>query len=362
VTSGNWRFLSGICDHFAGITGTEVQRLDLSTPGLGIRWSTLELITDRMRVVGGGGMLPLPESLTDLLAWADCVFVDWCDNTALWAALHVPRTARLVIRLHSVEALSSQPHLMDWNQVADLVFVSEPIKDLTESVVSALMTATTRKHVIPNYVSLADPFTVNKADGANRTVVMVGWSSTVKDPLWAVDVLSALLESDDRWRLLLVGNDFPRSLTASGARYRDSFERRIQQSDVRNAVVQIPYNRDLPSLLTQAGFVLSTSRRESFHIGLVEGAAGGCIPVIRNWPLLAPFGGPRALFPKEWIVDDVVGAAERILWYAAEADRMRAAAEEARDYVVGRYDWSVVAPQYEKLLLGENRAAERSTA
>lgn len=351
VTMGNWNFVDGICDHFDAIAGVEVRRLDLSAPGLGIGRSTLELITNRLREAKDGSVPPLPEPLSDLLSWADTIFVDWCDNAALWAVQQAPRTARLVIRLHSVEALSAQPHLMYWDRVADLVFVSDPVRRLTESVVPVLKTLGTRIHVIPNYVQLGGPANIDKADEAGRTVAMVGWSSTVKDPVWATDVLAALRKADDRWRMLLIGTDFPQSLTASGSRYRDTFESRTRQTDVRDALIKIPYTRDLRSLFVQAGFVLSSSRRESFHVSLVEGAASGCIPVVRDWPLLAPFGGPQALFPKEWIVQDVAAAADRILWHTAIPDRMTTAAKEAREYVLGRYDWSVVASQYEKFLL-----------
>ena len=63
-----------------------------------------------------------------LLAWADIVFVDWCEWAAVWMSHRLPPETRLVIRLHSYEAFGPWPHLVDWAGVDVLVSEGEHIQ------------------------------------------------------------------------------------------------------------------------------------------------------------------------------------------------------------------------------------------
>jgi len=70
---------------------------------------------------------------------------------------------------------------------------------------------------------------------------------------------------------------------------------------------------DMPAALTEVGVVISSSVRESFHLGVVEGAASGAVPVVRDWPFFAGRkASARALFPAGWVVGSPAEAAERI--------------------------------------------------
>ena len=48
-------------------------------------------------------------------------------------------------------------------------------------------------------------------------------------------------------------------------------------------------------------------------MGLHEAVAGGCLPVVRRWPMMAAYGAPSSAAAPEWVVDDVEQAAARIL-------------------------------------------------
>jgi glycosyltransferase involved in cell wall biosynthesis len=149
----------------------------------------------------------------------------------------------------------------------------------------------------------------------------------------------------------LIGRDFADSQTTSGARYREMFRARIRQDDVRDGLVFVPFTDNLPEVLRDAGFALSASLRESFGVGLCEGAASGAVPVVRNWPVYASYGGARAVFPADWVVSDVGEAVQRILEHSDDSIRRRAG-DQAREHVVKTFDWPVVAPRYRDVLLG----------
>jgi hypothetical protein len=96
--------------------------------------------------------------------------------------------------------------------------------------------------------------------------------------------------------------------------------------------------------------VLSASVRESFHMGLVEGAASAAVPVVRDWPFFP--GAARRLFPQEWVVDGPATAAARILALTQDEQVWREAGKAAARHAVERWDWAVVQRDYERLLRG----------
>nr|WP_281497017.1 glycosyltransferase [Ornithinimicrobium sp. F0845] len=180
---------------------------------------------------------------------------------------------------------------------------------------------------------------------------MIGWAQPVKDPAWALEVLARLRAHDPGWTLVLVGPDFAPGTVTSGREYAARFRERLAAPDVRGGVEFVGATRDLAPHLRSAGFVLSSSRRESFGLGLVEGAASGAVPVVRNWPIFARLDGARGLFPSEWVVDTVEAAVERVLANADEQEWARSSAT-ARDEVERRFLAGDPARALSQLVLG----------
>lgn len=304
----------------------EVEVLDLADRGhlrgLGVRD---ELVRQRLlQALGEEGLRD--EAFAEQVAGADALFVDWADRGAVVALMSVPEGTPVTLRIHSMDALSPWIHLLDWERVDDLVLVSDHLRDVVVRLLGGRL-ASTRLHVVPNAIDTARLPAGPKGDGALRTVLMIGWGQPVKDPVWALDVLSRLRREDPRWRLLLVGPDLDSGILRSGHDYLEQFRSRVGGHDVRGAVDIVGETDDLAPSLTASGFVLSSSRRESFGVGLVEGAASGAVPVVRNWPIFASLDGARRVFPPEWVVDTVEEAAARILRHAEPQTWARASAE-----------------------------------
>ncbi|WP_238695262.1 glycosyltransferase [Ornithinimicrobium flavum] len=135
--------------------------------------------------------------------------------------------------------------------------------------------------------------------------------------------------------------------------YARAFRARLTQDDVRGAVDFVGYTRDVAPHLAASGFVLSTSRRESFGLGLVEAAASGVVPVVRNWPIYAPLEAARTLFPGSWVVDTVEEAVERIRSTASSEEDWVRASREARDVVAERFSSGDAREAFRRLVLGE---------
>lgn len=292
-----------------------------------------ELVGARLRLALGQPWHPDLELVEEMEA-ADLVFIDWADRGSLAALMSVPHGVPVVLRIHSMDALSPWIHLLDWSRVQDLILVSDHLRDLVVRVLGERLSGT-RVQVVPNVL---DPrrLPTHKTEGHRRRLLMVGWAQRVKDPLWALEILAGLREQDPGWRLRLVGNDFTPGAVRSERAYAREFWARLAEEDVRDGVDFVGYTRDLAPHLAGAGFMLSTSRRESFGLGLVEGAASGAVPVVRDWPMFASLGGARGLFPDDWVVDSTEQAVSRIRSLSGAQDWARAS-EAARATVRERF-------------------------
>jgi glycosyltransferase involved in cell wall biosynthesis len=322
-------------------SGAQLRVLDLSTPpeGVGVP-GFQQLVAERLaRATGREGAVassaPAPGSpAADLLSWPDLVVVDWAMEPAAWASLHVPDTARLVVRLHRIEAFSAQAHAVDYGRVDDLVVVAEHVVALARQALP--LQPGQRVHVIP-VVPAFDHYPTAKREGASRTLALVGWNVPVKDVGWALDVLDGLRAHDPAWRLLLVGRGLGDKLTARSWTYRAATEQRIGAAEAEGAVQRLGFRDDVPELLGDVGVILTASKHEGCHVGFFEGAASGAFPVARDWPWAKVFaGGARSVMPAEWIVEDPAAAVQRIL-AADAAGELAARGLDAARYVRQRY-------------------------
>ena len=320
------------------------------------RATPVDLVANRLRQADGLPMT-VPEEAREAFDWADTVFVEWGHRAMVWTSMLPGLEAKVVARLHSYEAFTPFPFLTDWSGIDDLVFVSGHIRALTEAGVPGV-TQGPRVHTIANRNVLAD-YQQPKRNGAERTLALIGWGQIVKDPMWALDVLEELHKVDPAWRIRLVGGEFAPDdrLTQSAREYRDRLMARI--AGLGGSVLMPGYTNDVPHSLRRAGVILSSSLREGTHEALIQGAASGALPVVRNWPFVERWGGAHTMFPSDWVVTTPAQAARRIL-DAAQGDLFAHTGETA-DWVMEHYDWSVVGPSLLALLVPSAAAVAEGT-
>lgn len=322
----------------AFVPGTEDRRLVGNGPN-----------EDVVRWLVGTDPIPTWEWLSETERRAQ-VFVDWADRAAAIAIAN-RTTGRTVLRIHSADLLSGWIHLTPLDKVDEIVVVSEPMADLVRRIVDVPDTTVVR--ALPNLVD-AERFDRPKNPIASRTVAVVGWAQQVKDPVWALDVLALLRRSDPEWRMAFVGNDFEARGSLAARAYKARFWERMLEEDVRSGVKFVGYTRDLPGVFQDAGFVLSSSLRESFGVALMEGVASGAVPVVRNWPAFQVVDAARRVTDPRWVVEDVEEAAAAILRLGDEPDRATEATH-ARQWLKGRFVTDDVAAQYVAVVTGAAR-------
>jgi glycosyltransferase involved in cell wall biosynthesis len=160
-------------------------------------------------------------------------------------------------------------------------------------------------------------------------------------------VVRRLREYDERYRLLLIRgwlhDDGPGT-----KEYAEALQRDLDELEPIGAVQRTEHVHDVPEALEQVGVVISSSVRESFHIGFVEGVASGALPVVRDWPFFP--GSAQKLFPRDWVVADPDEAARRILALTSTDEAWRKAGAEASEHVLDKWDWGRVSRAFDYLL------------
>ena len=287
----------------------------------------LDTTTLRMRFEAQAGDPSFADSLdpeaAGFVRGTDVVVADWADKGAVWASVLAPAEARLVIRIHSVDVLSGPAQLVDWSAVDTVIAVSPHIRDVFKTVLGRRVDHVDVR-VVTNRI-MTERFEADKSESADWTIGLVGWGQHVKDPVLALDILSALRQSDDRWRLKLIGADFGHNQAEHINRYSREFMGRALQPDVVDAIDYAGFTRKLPVHLRDVGYILSTSLRESCPVGVLEGVASGAVPVVREWPVFARLNAAHQLFPERFVFTTAAEAAKII--EANRAERMGRAAE-----------------------------------
>ena len=340
------RFSRGVAESLAGRAEVRVVDLGLRDPvwrGVGVNPQLVETRLRRGLGLPVESDLELEEDLAD----AAVVFVDWADRGAVWASLTAPEGTRLVLRVHSVDALSPWIHLVDWTRVDDVVVVSEHVRSLVVDLLGDRL-ATTGVHVVPNVVDV-ERFSAPKAEGAAHTLAVVGWAQRVKDPLWALELLVELRRTDPRWRLLLIGADFAPTRVRTSLDHAGRFRSRALEDDVRDHVEYVGYTTRLEDHLARAGWVVSSSVRESCPVGATEGALSGAVPVVRDWPVFARRGGAAGVFGAEHVVASVAEAAGLVR--RVESEGWQEASQRTRAWARETLVPVGVAETYRELLL-----------
>ena len=320
----SWTFLDRLVEATGAPTGPlSWSRLDLAALPPDQRPTHRRAVRARARFALTGERPAVPDLLARHLESTDTLFVEWGAYPFAWLSLMDLGSTRLVCRLHRYEGMTPYPLLADFANVDEMLLISPSVRD-------ALAAATPRLAQAHRVSTVRNPhdytrFTTAKEPGAERTLIQVGWATPVKDVLFTLDVLESLRQEDPGWRLILVGPRPAHSVARDEAYAREA-EARI--AALGDAVEVLGRRDDVPDLLRRAGFILSSSRHEGTHESVAEGAAAGCVPVVRAWPDAERWaGGARSIYPGGWIVADREGAARRILDHAAPAARERAGLE-----------------------------------
>ena len=229
---------------------------------------------------------------------ADIVWLEWANEMAIQATQNlIPPGKRVILRLHSYEALT--PQLLQqirWEVVTDVIFISSYIRDYVNGIIPQQMKIV-KQHVIPNGLKV-DKFEIadNKVDrGDNLTFGMLGHLNSKKGIMNLCQAFYELYDyfaknSDHISPKLKIGG------TWQDPRYENYFFHFMEKTDLFLAIDVMPVEYGGASKFFQdVDVVLCTSPWESQNVSVMEGMACGCKPAI-HW-----FPGAEKHYQKQWL-------------------------------------------------------------
>lgn len=344
VAQRNWTFVDPVIRALQHV-GFEVRRFEVDELPPAERPSRDRVLRARLDLALTGTRLPTPAALAAEFEWADVVLVEWGHHVLTWVSLLELMPRRTTVRFHRFEAYTPFPLLTVFDVIDRVLFVSPHVRTLLD-------------HLTPNLDHAGEVIQVDNFlayglgpdPGTGRDpylLAQVGWLRPVKDVLFTLDLLARLRERDPRHRLLLVGPGLPAS-PADDTTFQHRVRARIAQFPP--GVVEVLGQRsDVPEILSQVGWIVSSSLHEGVHEAVMEGLAAGCAPLIRNWPDARPYGGASVIYPEQWVVEGLDEAVERVR-QVETAGTIEELSAEARAWVVARRTPGTVAQLYVEAL------------
>ena len=355
VSNSVWSFMGEMIKGFEEVEGLSIRTFDFS------------IAQNAYGLLPKDAALPAPDGTTApmacskqfqdgpfkaLLDWADVVFVEWCDWSAVWMSNYIPEGKRLVVRLHSYEAFSTLPFFMNWSRVDGMVFVANHIRKFFN--IQHGDRCATEQVVIDNIRDFSS-FVSTGPQSRNCVLAMVGYNNANKNPSLALEILRALRNENPAWRLKLIGQPWgdDDKLSELEADYKKAFFEKISAWGLGEAIEFVDYvdQQRLNDCLREVGVIVSCSNREGTHEAIVEGIASGCVPLIRNWPTSARYNGAHSHFaPFSSFVFNTLDEAVAIARsHAAPTQDMRDALHRK---ALETYDQKATFPEIKSFILG----------
>lgn len=330
----SWTFVERVIADLGAHTEVEFRTVDLSALPIAERPTHALAVQMRSTWNRAHHLQPVPASLDEDFHWADTIFIEWGTYPFAWFSFLDLSAygARTVARIHRFETLTPYPLLARSAAYDEIGFVSPPLSNFLATVSPRLHQAGGTR-VLQNTLDLTR--FVPAPGKETFELVQIGWATPIKDVAFSLEVLRRLRAVDARYVLVLVGPTLEHSATPRTAAWAQEVQTQIDE--LGDAVRVLGYRTDVPDILGTTGFLLSSSGNEGTHESVAEAAAAGCVPVVRNWPEIAPWGGAGMIYPEAWIVSDIDSAVSRVRSlaepgaYADEAQRCRSWILEHRD-------------------------------
>lgn len=220
-----------------------------------------------------------------LIEQADTVFCEWMLGNAIWYAKNKRPHQKLIGRLHAQELRSPLFEKVPFHSFEKVIFVAP---HMLRQAAKRNPVFNKNGIVIYNGVDIEKLQSVPRKTTNGKVLGLVGMVPQSKRIDLALDILAELRKTDKEYVLRIKGKrpeDFPWMLNRKEEMdwYQKQYERMENDPLLVKAVFFDPYGDDMADWYSGIDYILSTSDYESFHYSIADGAAVGCIPIIRSW-------------------------------------------------------------------------------
>lgn len=242
----------------------------------------------------------------EIVEWADILFCEWGLGNVLWYQERKKAHQKLFARLHRFEMNTKFPSMFDYSKIDKLIAISPYIFEEFYRVANV---PREKMQVIFNAIDVSK-FDKDKQEESKFNIGMIGIVPKLKRLDRAIDIFEKVYEKDNRYKLLIKGK-----MPEEFSWVWNNTEERQYYEKIFGRIKQEPFGKnvefegwgDVSEWLQKAGYVLSVSDYESFHMAPIEGMVSGAKPLVLTRE------GVNTIFPKETIYNSLDEIAEAVL-------------------------------------------------
>ncbi len=238
------------------------------------------------------------------VGFADVIWCEWANESAIAVTKYLETTKnkndkKVILRLHSYEALVNYPASIKWDYVNHIVYVAEHVVEIVNTYHNDLNINNRHDYtVVPNGVDI-EKIDLNKP-GNGKNICSVGAISHKKNPSMMLQIFANLLERDSGYTLHVAGE-------YQESRYEIYMNHMVRELDLTGKIIMYGHVKDMNKFYSDKDFILHTSVHEGHCVSIIEAMARGITPVIHN------FYGADKQYESNMLFNDVYGAVNRIV-------------------------------------------------
>lgn len=241
-----------------------------------------------VRVVNSIGLTV--DELSQHLQWSDVSWFEW-GNGPVIPATHLPKSCKIVVRIHRYEVFSDEPKRINWSNVDELIFVSDYVYGLFRERHFDNIAEITNVSVVSNAIDLEKYRLSRKERGYN--IAYVNRIHRDKNPQLMLQIVSELVKREPRFKCYVAGAVKDEVIF----RY---LKHMIRAMNLESHIEFCGFVEDMDAWLEDKHYLLSTSLVEGHPVSVLEGMAKGLKPVIHNY-----LGHPSSFLGEEFVFQEL---------------------------------------------------------
>lgn len=285
-----------------------------------------DYVVDRQYLNLQDGQEKISKQITKVIDWADIIWYEWVNEVAIFGTNDKTfpeiKDKKVIVRLHSYEALTDMPKQIGWENVDRLVYVSEHIREIVNTY--ELIPCDTKYVIIPNGVNLSK-FRASIKEPDPYNIAFVGYINYKKNPSMMLQIMQKLVLRNPLFKLYIAGSYQDR-------RYEVYLPYMIVEMQLERNVFFDGWVENMNKWYQNKSILLSTSLHEGHSYCIMEAMARQITPIIHN------YFGASAQYPQELLFNTV----DQAVYLIEETLSSEHKTSWLREYIIDK-DWTFKA-------------------